>query len=254
MRIDIATLFVEMCQRVLDESIIGRARRAGQLEVNCHNIRDYTLDKHRRVDDTPYGGGMGMLMQAEPIYRCFQAVTEQCGKRPHVIYLSPRGATFTQKRALELSKMDSLFLLCGHYEGVDQRVLDEIVDEEISIGDYVLTGGELAALVVVDAVGRLCEGVLSDEACFMEESHFNGLLEYPQYTRPPVWMGREVPEILLSGHHANIASWRRQQSLKVTLENRPDLLKKASLSEKDMQYLQILWEQLDKEKPEKPQD
>lgn len=242
MRFDLATLFVEMCERVLDESIIGRARRAGKLEAYCHNIRDYTQDKHRRVDDTPYGGGKGMLMQVEPIYRCYQAVCAelaQQGKgKPHVIYLSPKGTPFTQKRACELKEMDAIFLLCGHYEGVDQRVLDEIVDEEISIGDYVLTGGELGALVIVDAVGRLCDGVLSEEVCFQEESHYNGLLEYPQYTRPPVWHDREVPPVLLSGHHANIEKWRREQSILLTLEKRPDLLEQAELTLKEKDFLQ----------------
>lgn len=193
MRIEIATLFPDMCETVLSESIIGRARRAGKLDIHCRNIRDYTLDKHRRVDDTPYGGGKGMLMQAEPIYRCYEAVCEDFGARPHVIFMSPQGKPFTEKRAIELSQMEHILILCGHYEGVDQRVIDEIVDEEISIGDYVLTGGELGALVVVDAVGRLCEGVLADESCYMDESHYNGLLEHPHYTRPPVWHGREVP-------------------------------------------------------------
>lgn len=223
MRIEIATLFPEMCEAVLSESIIGRARKAGAIEVHCHNIRDYTLDKHRRVDDTPYGGGMGMVMQAEPIYRCWQAVCEQLGERPHTIYMSPQGRTLTQGRAREFSKMSSLFLLCGHYEGVDQRVLDKIVDEEVSIGDYVLTGGELPALVLTDAVARMCSGVLPSAICFEDESHFNGLLEYPQYSRPEIWEGERVPEVLLSGHHLNISRWRQEQSLRVTQEKRPDL-------------------------------
>ncbi len=223
MRIEIATLFPEMCEAVLSESIIGRARKAGAITVNCHNIRDYTLDKHRRVDDTPYGGGMGMVMQAEPIYRCWQAVCEQLGERPHTIYLSPQGSVLTQGKARDLSKMSSLFLLCGHYEGVDQRILDKIVDEEISIGDYVLTGGELPALVLTDAVARMCSGVLPSAICFEDESHFSGLLEYPQYSRPEVWEGERVPEVLLSGHHLNISRWRHEQSLRVTKEKRPDL-------------------------------
>lgn len=245
MRIDIATLFPEMCERVLDESIIGRARRAGKLDIRCRNIRDYTLDKHRRVDDTPYGGGKGMLMQVEPIYRCWQSVCEEMEGRPHTIYLSPKGSVFCQKKAIELKeKHENLFLLCGHYEGVDQRVLDEIVDEEISIGDYVLTGGELGALVIVDAVGRLCDGVLSEEVCFTEESHYNGLLEYPQYTRPPVWHEKAVPEVLLSGHHANIVKWRREESLRVTKARRPELIaaaeERGELDKKDKAFLQIL--------------
>lgn len=241
MRIDIATLFPEMCEQVLGESIIGRARKAGKLDIRCRNIRDYTLDKHRRVDDTPYGGGKGMLMQVEPIYRCWQSVCEEIGGRPHTIYLSPKGRVFTQQIALELKeKYDNIFLLCGHYEGVDQRVLDEIVDEDISIGDYVLTGGELGALVIADAVGRLCDGVLSEEVCFTDESHFNGLLEYPQYTRPPVWHDREVPAVLLSGHHANIVKWRREESLRVTKERRPDMLAKLSLDKKDLAFLKSI--------------
>ncbi len=253
MRFDIATLFVEMCERVLDESIIGRARRAGKLEAYCHNIRDYTQDKHRRVDDTPYGGGMGMLMQAEPIYQCYQGVCDMLARdgrgRPHVIYMTPKGKPFTQQRAIQLKEQyDSIFLLCGHYEGVDQRVLDEIVDEEISIGDYVLTGGELGALVVVDAVGRLCEGVLSEEVCFTEESHYNGLLEYPQYTRPPVWHGQEVPPVLLSGHHANIQAWRREQSIQVTRRCRPDLLATADLTDKERRRLREQEQQEERER------
>lgn len=223
MRIDIATLFPEMCESVLSESIIGRARKSGAVEIHCHNIRDYTLDKHRRVDDTPYGGGMGMLMQAEPIWRCWTAVCEMLGKPPHSIYLSPKGKVFTQNKAVELSHQENLFLLCGHYEGIDQRILNEIIDEEISIGDYVLTGGELPALVLTDAVARMCSGVLPAAVCFEDESHFHGLLEYPQYTRPELWNGESVPEILLSGHHLKITNWRNQKSLETTKEKRPDL-------------------------------
>ncbi len=223
MQIEIATLFPEMCEAVLSESILGRARAAGAITVHCHNIRDYTLDKHRRVDDKPFGGGMGMVMQAEPIYRCWQAVCEQLGTRPHTVYLSPQGTPFTQQRAAELAAMPCLFLLCGHYEGVDQRVLDRIVDEEISIGDYVLTGGELPALVLTDAVARMCSGVLPAAIAFEEESLYDGLLEYPQYTRPEIWEGEAVPEVLLSGHHLKIAQWHRAESLRVTREKRPDL-------------------------------
>ena len=240
MQIEIATLFPEMCEAVLSESIIGRARAAGHISVRCWNIREYTLDKHRRVDDVPYGGGRGMVMQADPIYRCYDAVQQDIGAKPHVIYMSPKGRVLDQQRALELSVMPHIFVLCGHYEGVDQRILDEIVDEEISIGDYVLTGGELPALVLADSVTRLLPGVLSDAACFEEESHYNSLLEYPQYTRPPVWRGREVPEVLLSGHHANIAKWRRQQSLQRTLERRPDLLERADLTKADKKILETL--------------
>ena len=232
MRIEIATLFPEMCEAVLSESIIGRARRSGAIEVHCHNIRDYTLDKHRRVDDTPYGGGMGMVMQAEPIYRCWQAVCQAAGSRPHTIYLSPKGRVLTQDIAVELSRREHIFLLCGHYEGVDQRVLDRIVDEELSVGDYVLTGGELPALIVTDAVARMCHGVLPAAAAFEDESIFSGLLEYPQYTRPEIWEGEAVPEVLLSGHHLNIARWRRDESLRITQARRPDLYA-AYLDKKD---------------------
>ncbi len=223
MRIDIATLFPEMCESVLSESIIGRARKAGKIEIHCHQIRDYTLDKHRRVDDTPYGGGMGMVMQAEPVYRCWQAVCEMLPERPHTIYLSPKGSTFTQAKAVELSHKPYIFLLCGHYEGIDQRVLDRIVEEEISAGDYVLTGGELPALIVADAVARMCDGVLPSAECYEEESHFGGLLEYPHYTRPEVWEGAEVPPVLLTGHHKNIAEYRHTEALRITAERRPDM-------------------------------
>lgn len=226
MRIDIATLFPEMCEAVLGESIVGRARKAGKIEIHCHQIRDYSTDKHRRVDDTPYGGGMGMVMQAEPIYRCFLAVTESFAEKPHTIYMSPKGKVFTQQRAIELSKMPNLFIICGHYEGVDQRVIDKIVDEEISIGDYVLTGGELPAMAVTDAVARMCDGVLASEECFREESHFSGLLEYPHYTRPEVWEGERVPEVLLTGHHKNIETFRHEEAVKITQERRPDLFTK----------------------------
>lgn len=236
MRIDIMTLFPEYVDFILSESIIGRARRAGKLDIRTHNIRDYSEDKHRRVDDTPYGGGRGMLMAAPPIYRCYQAVLEsirseqndgaECEK-PHVVYLSPRGRTFSQSVAKELAERKNLILLCGHYEGVDERVIEEIVDEEMSVGDYVLTGGELPACIIADAVGRLCDGVLALPECHEKESFEGGLLEYPQYTRPPVWMGREVPEVLLSGHHANIEKWRSEKSRELTEKRRPDLLQKG---------------------------
>jgi tRNA (guanine37-N1)-methyltransferase len=223
MRIDIATLFPDMCEAVLSESIVGRARKAGYIEAYCHNIRDYTLNKHKRVDDVPYGGGRGMVMQADPIYRCWEAVCAMSEEKPHAIYMSPKGKTLTQQKAVELSKMPRLFLLCGHYEGIDQRILDTIIDEEISIGDYVLTGGELPALVLTDTIARMCEGVLPESVCFEDESHFSGLLEYPHYTRPEVWHDMAVPPVLLSGHHKNIADWRFAQSLEVTKEKRPDL-------------------------------
>ena len=223
MRIDIATLFPELCEAVLSESIIGRARASGAIEIHCHQIRDFAGNKHNRVDDVPYGGGMGMVMQAKPIYDCYQAVCAQLPQKPHTIYMSPKGTVFSQQKAISLCQYPYIFLLCGHYEGVDQRVLDKIVDEEISIGDYVLTGGQLPSLVVADAVARMCPGVLPSEECFQEESHYGGLLEYPHYTRPEVWEGEAVPPVLLSGHHKNIADWRFAQSLSVTEEKRPDL-------------------------------
>lgn len=229
MRIDIATLFPEMCERVLDESIIGRARKAGKITVNCHNIREWSADKHRRVDDTTYGGGMGMLMQAEPIYRCFLDITKDMAEKPHTIYMSPKGKLFTQQKAKEFITKENIFIICGHYEGVDQRIIDKIVDEEISVGDYVLTGGELPALIVTDAVSRLCEGVLSANVCFEDESHYNGLLEYPQYTKPEEWEGMKVPPVLLSGHHKNIDDWRMQKSLEITQKNRPDMYERYIL-------------------------
>lgn len=238
MRIDILTLFPDMCEAVMSESIIGRARKAGKVEIHCTDIREYTENKHRNVDDTPYGGGMGMIMQAQPIYDCYQAICEETGAKPHLIFLTPQGKTLTQQRVRELAEYDNIALLCGHYEGVDQRVIDELQPEEISVGDYVLTGGELPALIVADSVCRMLPGVLSDEACFTDESHYNSLLEYPQYTRPPVWRGREVPSVLLSGHHANIEKWRRRQSLKRTLERRPDMLQNAELTKNDRKILE----------------
>ena len=226
MRIDILTLFPEMCERVFSESIIGRSVAKGLIEIKAHNIRDYANNKHHNVDDTPYGGGMGMLMMAQPIYDCYQAVCEQTGARPYLIYMSPQGKVLTQDKVKELAKMDNIALLCGHYEGVDERVIEAIVDEEISIGDYVLTGGELPALVLTDSVARMLPGVLANDEAMEKESHFNGLLEYPQYTKPAEWNGMKVPDVLLSGHHANIEKWRAEQSLKRTKERRPDLLKK----------------------------
>lgn len=216
-----------MCEAVLGESIIGRARMAGLIRLYCHQIRDYTLDKHHRVDDSPYGGGKGMVMQAEPIYRCYQAVCAELDEKPYVIYMSPKGNVFSQKKAAELSEKKNIFVICGHYEGVDQRIIDKIVDEEISIGDYVLTGGELPAMVICDAAARLVPGVLAADECFMDESHYSGLLEYPHYTRPEVWEGMEVPPVLLTGHHKNIAAWRHEQALKITAERRPDMLEKS---------------------------
>ena len=230
MRFDIMTLFPELVGTVLGESIIGRAQKSGAIEVNAHNIRDYSTDKHRRVDDTPYGGGMGMLMSAVPIYDCFTAITAPevngCTRR-RVIYMSPAGKPLTQDTARRLAEnYDNIVILCGHYEGVDQRIIDEIVDEEISIGDYVLTGGEIPACILCDAVARLCPGVLSSEECYTNESFSDGLLEYPQYTRPYDFRGRVVPDVLISGHHANIEKWRREKALEKTARVRPDLLEK----------------------------
>jgi tRNA (guanine37-N1)-methyltransferase len=225
MRIDIATLFPEMCERVLSESIIGRARLSGAVDIFCHDIRTFTENKHRRVDDKPYGGGTGMVMAAQPIHDCIISIMTQINPAsPRLIYLSPQGKPLTQNLVKELSKESNLILLCGHYEGVDQRVLDALEFEEISIGDYVVTGGELPALVLTDAVVRLQEGVLPDEEAYTIESHYNGLLEFPQYTRPEVWNGRAVPEALLSGHHERIQQWRKEMSLEITKRKRPDLL------------------------------
>ena len=240
------TLFPDMFDRVFGESILGRAAEKGLLEMHCHQIREYTKNKQMQVDDYPYGGGMGMVMFPQPIADCFAAVCEQAGTRPHLIYMSPQGKTLTQQRARELAQMPNICILCGHYEGVDERVLDALVDEQISIGDYVLTGGEIPAMALVDCVSRMVPGVLADEVCFTEESHFAGLLEYPQYTRPFEWEGRQVPDILISGHHANIARWRREQSLERTLRLRPDMLADADLTDKDQRYLEELRASTDK--------
>ena len=228
MRFDIMTLFPELVAGVLSESIIGRAQKAGAIEVHAHNIRDYSKDKHRRVDDTPYGGGMGMLMSPVPIYDCFAAITapehNSCEKR-RVIYMSPKGEVLSQKKARELAESyDNIVILCGHYEGVDQRLLDEIVDEEISIGNYVLTGGEIPACVLVDCVSRMIPGVLSSAECYEKESFSDGeTLEYPQYTRPVEWRGRRVPDVLLSGHHGNIDKWREEEAKRLTAERKKKL-------------------------------
>ena len=223
---DVMTLFPELINAITSESIIGRAKAKGIITVNAVDIRDYTKDKHRRVDDYPYGGGYGMVMQCQPIYDCFADITKDCAEKPHTVYMSPKGTVLTQKRAMELSQINQgrLVILCGHYEGVDQRILDEIVDEEISIGDYVLTGGEIPACVLIDCVSRMINGVLSDSAAYEKESHFSGLLEHPQYTRPEEWHGRRVPEILLSGHHANIEKWKDDTGLELTKKLRPDIL------------------------------
>ncbi len=241
MRIDILTLFPDMCNGVLGESIIGRARAAGKVEINSVDIRNYTKDKHRRVDDKPYGGGMGMIMQAEPIYQCYNALCDEIGKKPHLLYMTPQGKTLTQDKVKELAGYENLAIICGHYEGIDERVIEELEPEEISIGDYVLTGGELPALIIADSVSRMLEGVLSNNECFEEESHYNSLLEYPQYTHPGEWHDKKVPEVLLSGHHSNVDKWRREQSLKRTYERRPDMLERAQLTEADKKFLRSVY-------------
>ena len=225
MRFDIMTLFPALVETVLSESIIGRAQKNGILQVHAHNIRDYSENKHRRVDDTPYGGGRGMLMAAPPVWNCWQAVLADVkeGERVRTIYLSPRGKTYTQTDAARLCRYDRLILRCGHYEGGDQRAVDAVADEEISIGDYVLTGGELPACILVDSVGRLIDGVLPEAECHEKESFESGLLEYPQYTRPETFRGERVPQVLLSGHHENIDKWRLAQAEEVTRQRRPDL-------------------------------
>ena len=226
MRFDVLTLFPDMVRGVLSESIIGRAQEGGLIEVACHNIRDFSTDKHRKTDDTPYGGGMGMVMTCQPIFDCFESVTRNIpeGNRKRVIYMSPKGRIFSHDVARELSEYDNLIFLCGHYEGVDQRVLDALVDEEISIGDYVVTGGEIPACIVIDAVSRLIDGVLASSECYEGESVASGILEYPQYTKPREFRGMEVPEILLSGDHAKIDRWRLEEAVKITRERRPDML------------------------------
>jgi len=221
------TLFPEMIDAIVSESIIGRARSSGKITVNIYNIRDYSNNKHNKVDDTIYGGGKGMLMSAVPIYNCYNEILKTYpDKKPYTIYLSPKGKLFTQKKAMQILSLESVVLLCGHYEGIDQRIIDEIVDEEISIGDYVITGGELAAAIILDAVSRLEKGVLSADECFENESIYNGLLECPHYTKPYEFNGKKVPEVLLSGHHENIEKWRMEQSLDLTRKKRPDLWRK----------------------------
>ena len=227
MRFDVLTLFPDLVDNVLSESIIGRAQKAGYLSVYAHNIRNWSEDKNRRVDDTPYGGGMGMLMAAPPVYNCYKSVLGMAPDlKTRVIYMTPKGRVLTQNRAKELkSDFERLIILCGHYEGIDQRVIDEIVDEEISIGDYVLTGGEIPACILIDCVSRMIDGVLAAPDCYENESIASGLLEYPQYTRPYEFHGKKVPDVLLSGHHANIEKWRYEEALRITAEKRPDLLK-----------------------------
>jgi len=238
MRFDVLTVFPEMLGAVLGESMIGRAQENKIIEINAVNIRDFSKDKHKKTDDYPYGGGSGMVMLAQPIYDAYMSIAENLDYKPRVVYMSPQGRLLTQKVVEELKGYKHLVLLCGHYEGIDERVIEEIVDDEISIGDYVLTGGEIPAMVLIDAVSRLIPGVLAAEESYSEESHYNGLLEYPQYTRPYDFMGRKVPEVLMSGHHANINRWRRQQSLKRTYTRRPDLFKKLQIDDSDRKLLE----------------
>ncbi len=236
-RIDIMTLFDETVGDMMNESILGRAQERDLLRIEAHQIRDYTLNKQKQVDNYPYGGGHGAVMQADPLYQCWSHIVSAYGPG-RTIFLSPAGETFHQERAKQLaSQEDHLILVCGHYEGIDERFIEECVDEEISLGDFVLTGGELAAMVVADAVSRLVPGVLSDPECFEEESHWNGMLEYPQYTRPEIWHGRTVPPVLLSGHHANIQRWRRKQSILRTWRRRPDLYARLDLSSRSDQKI-----------------
>ncbi len=237
MKFSVMTLFPEMIDHALNESIIGRARKNNILSVDCLNIRDFTEDKHRRVDDYPFGGGGGMVMQCQPIYDCYQHLLKETKEKPYTVYVSPRGSVLTQKKAKELSKLPHLAILCGHYEGVDQRVLDEIVDEEISIGDYVLTGGELPACVLIDCVARMLPGVLAEESSYTEESHYNGLLEHPQYTQPREWNSREVPAVLTEGNHRLIEKWKKEQSISITKKMRPDLVRRPVPDGKRIRFL-----------------
>ena len=241
----IMTLFPEMVMDGLNTSIIGRAVKNGLLSIEALNIRDYAFNKHHSVDDYPYGGGAGMLMQAEPVYQCYEALTEKIKqkKRARVIYLSPQGQTFNQTMAEEFAQEEDLVFLCGHYEGIDERVQEEIVTDYVSIGDYVLTGGELPAMIMIDCISRLVPGVLHNDVSAEFESFQDNLLEYPQYSRPEVWHDKKVPEVLMSGHHANIEKWRREQSVIRTAKNRPDLLEKAELTKKELELVKSLSEQ-----------
>lgn len=238
MKFDVLTLFPQMFEAVLGDSIIGRARDNGLIDMNFIDIRDFSMNKHRKVDDYPYSGGGGMLMNPQPVYDAYMSVAKGLSYKPLTIYMSPQGKVFNQSTAVKLSKQNHIVLLCGHYEGIDQRVIDEIVDMELSIGDFVLTGGEIPAMAVIDTVSRLIPGVLAAQTSYENESHFNGLLEYPQYTRPAEWNGVPIPEVLISGHHANIEKWKREQSLLNTLKKRPDMLEKAPLTKEDIKFLE----------------
>ena len=249
MNFHVLTLFPEMIMNGLETSILGRAAAKGIVSFEAVNIRDYTLERHGKVDDYPYGGGAGMVMQAEPIYRAYEALVEKIGKKPRVIYMTPQGKTFNQNIAEDLAKEEDLVFLCGHYEGVDERVLEMIATDYLSAGDYVLTGGELPAMMMIDCISRLVPGVLNNNVSAEFETFHDNLLEYPQYTRPDVFMGKKVPDILLSGHHANVEKWRREQSIIRTLKNRPELLEDAALSKKEQKFLDELLRQQETEKP-----
>ncbi|RHS64678.1 tRNA (guanosine(37)-N1)-methyltransferase TrmD [Clostridium sp. AM45-5] len=249
MNFHVLTLFPEMIMNGLETSILGRAAAKGIVTFEAMNIRDYTLERHGKVDDYPYGGGAGMVMQAEPIYRAYEALVEKIGKKPRVIYMTPQGKTFNQNIAEDLAKEEDLVFLCGHYEGVDERVLEMIATDYLSAGDYVLTGGELPAMMMIDCISRLVPGVLNNNVSAEFETFHDNLLEYPQYTRPEVFMGKKVPDILLSGHHANVEKWRREQSIIRTLKNRPELLEDAVLSKKEQKFLDELLRQQETEKP-----
>lgn len=250
MNFHVLTLFPEMIEQGMNTSIIGRAIAGGYLSVDAINIRDYAFNKHQKVDDYPYGGGAGMLMQAEPVYLAYQSIEEKIGYRPRVVYLTPQGSVFNQTMAKDFAKEQDLVFLCGHYEGIDERVLEEVVTDFVSIGDYVLTGGELPAMVMMDAVSRMVPGVLSNQESGETESFAGNLLEYPQYSRPEEWHGKKVPPVLLSGHHANIEAWRREQSILRTAKNRSDLLKKADLTNKEWNQIRQ-WKKQWKEEKEK---
>lgn len=249
MRIDIMTLFPDVVGDMLCESILGRAQERGYVRIECHQIRDYTQNKQKQVDDYPYGGGFGMVMQADPLYQCWKHICDAAGERIYTVCMSPAGRVFRQADARRLKGKGRLILVCGHYEGVDERFLEECVDEELSIGDFVLTGGEIPAMAVADAVCRLVPGVLSSEDCFTDESHWDGLLEHPQYSRPEEWHGRHVPEILLSGHHKNIAGWRRKMAFSRTRARRPDLWAAFLARPHNKEDLKLLGE-LEKPAPE----
>ena len=251
MNFHVLTLFPEMIMNGLETSILGRAAAKGIVSFEAVNIRDYTLERHGKVDDYPYGGGAGMVMKAEPIYRAYEALVEKIGKKPRVIYMTPQGQTFNQSIAEDLAKEEDLVFLCGHYEGVDERVLEMIATDYLSAGDYVLTGGELPAMMMIDCISRLVPGVLNNNVSAAVETFHDNLLEYPQYTRPEVFMGKKVPDILLSGHHANVEKWRREQSIIRTLKNRPELLEDAVLSKKEQKFLDELLRQQELENAQK---